>query len=52
MGPQSELSPEKLAQLLQQASRPALLERAAKAKQMEKTGATEQVVAACEELAA
>ena len=50
--PQSELSPQKLAQLLQQASRPGLLERAVKAKQMEKTGATEQVVAACEELAA
>ena len=50
--PQSELSPERLAQLLQQTSRPALLERAVKARQMEKTGATQELVSACEELAA
>ena len=50
--PQSELNPESLAQLLQRATRPTLLACAVKAKQMEKTGATQEVVAACEELAA
>ena len=49
--PQSELSPERLAQMLQQTTRPALLACAVKARQMEKTGATAEVVNACEELA-
>jgi UDP-N-acetylglucosamine--N-acetylmuramyl-(pentapeptide) pyrophosphoryl-undecaprenol N-acetylglucosamine transferase len=49
--PQSELSPERLAQLLQNTTRPALLDCAVKARQLEKTGATDSVVAACEELA-
>ena len=49
--PQSELSPERLARWLQNTTRPALLECAVKARQMEKTGATESLVAACEELA-
>ena len=48
--PQSELSPERLAQLLQTTTRSALLDCAMKARQMEKTGATESVVDACEEL--
>ena len=50
--PQTELSPQRLAQLLTDATRPALLACAVKARQMEKTGATEAVVAACEELCA
>ena len=50
--PQSELTPERLAQLLRQTTRAALLDCALKARQMEKTGATAEVVAACEELAA
>lgn len=49
--PQSELSPERLAQLLQNTTRPVLLDCAVKARQLEKTGATESVVDACEELA-
>lgn len=48
--PQTELSPQRLAQLLTDATRPALLACAVKARQLEKTGATEAVVAACEEL--
>ena len=48
--PQAELTAERLAALLRGLERPALLERACQAKRMEKTGATEAVVAACEEL--
>ncbi|MBC7703402.1 MAG: undecaprenyldiphospho-muramoylpentapeptide beta-N-acetylglucosaminyltransferase [Rhodoferax sp.] len=48
--PQSELSPERLAQLLQTTTRSALMDCAMKAREMEKTGATESVVDACEEL--
>ena len=49
--PQAELTPERLAQLLQQTTREALLECAMHARQQQKTGATEAVVQACEELA-
>ena len=49
--PQAELTPERLAQLLQQFTRTTLLECATKARHLEKTGATQAVVAACEELA-
>ena len=49
--PQAELTPERLAQILLQATRPGLLACALQARQMEKTGATEELVAACEELA-
>ena len=45
------LTPAVLAQMLQNMERPALLERALKAKTMEKTQATALIVAACEELA-
>ena len=50
--PQRELSSQKLAEMLQNTERPALLERALKAKNMQKIYATEAVVTACEELAA
>ena len=50
--PQSALTPQGLADLLQNTHRPALLERALRAKTLEKTGATAAVVAACEELSA
>jgi len=50
--PQAELSPEKLAQLLQKTERSALLQCALRAKSLEKTTATGQLVAACEELTA
>ena len=49
--PQRELSPLWLADLLQTVDRPALIERAQKAREMRQTQATQQVVAACEELA-
>lgn len=49
---QSELSPESLAQMLQNMERSALMERALKAKTFQKTQAVEEMVAACEELAA
>ncbi|RYX90622.1 MAG: undecaprenyldiphospho-muramoylpentapeptide beta-N-acetylglucosaminyltransferase [Comamonadaceae bacterium] len=49
--PQSELSAQSLAALLQTTTRDALLQRALNAKKMEKTNATREVVAACEELA-
>lgn len=49
--PQAELTPERLALLLRQFTRTTLLECATKARQLEKTGATQAVVAACEELA-
>ena len=48
--PQSELSPEQLAKMLQNTERTMLLERALKAKTLEKTEAAAQIVAACEEL--
>ncbi len=49
--PQTELNPVRLAQILQQVTRPVLLACAIKARRMEKTGATREVVKACEELA-
>jgi UDP-N-acetylglucosamine--N-acetylmuramyl-(pentapeptide) pyrophosphoryl-undecaprenol N-acetylglucosamine transferase len=48
---QRDLTPESLAALLQKLDRAELLRRALAAKKMEKTQATEQVVAACEALA-
>lgn len=50
--PQHALSAEKLAEMLQNMQRDALLEKAQKAKTMQKTQATAEVVRACEELAA
>jgi UDP-N-acetylglucosamine--N-acetylmuramyl-(pentapeptide) pyrophosphoryl-undecaprenol N-acetylglucosamine transferase len=50
--PQAELTPQKLAEMLQNIERPMLLERALQAKKLEKTQATQALVAACEELAA
>ena len=49
---QRDLTPEWLAGLLESTSRAELIERALKAKSMEKTTATTDIVAACEELAA
>ena len=48
---QTDLTPELLADLLQKTPRSALLERAVKAKTMQKTEAVQEVVLACEELA-
>jgi UDP-N-acetylglucosamine--N-acetylmuramyl-(pentapeptide) pyrophosphoryl-undecaprenol N-acetylglucosamine transferase len=48
--PQSELTPEKLSDMLQKTERLTLLNRALQAKTLAKTDATAQVVAACEEL--
>ena len=48
---QADLTPELLADLLQTTERTALIDRAAKAKTMQKTEAVEAVVRACEELA-
>jgi UDP-N-acetylglucosamine--N-acetylmuramyl-(pentapeptide) pyrophosphoryl-undecaprenol N-acetylglucosamine transferase len=48
---QRELTPESLADLLQKLDRSELLQRALAAKRLEKTEATEQMVAACEALA-
>ena len=50
--PQAELTPQRLADMLQKTERPALLDRALQAKTLQKTGATAAVVAACEELSA
>lgn len=50
--PQAELTPQVLADLLQKAERPVLVQRALAAKTMQKLQATESVVQACEELAA
>jgi UDP-N-acetylglucosamine--N-acetylmuramyl-(pentapeptide) pyrophosphoryl-undecaprenol N-acetylglucosamine transferase len=50
--PQSELTPQTLAALLQATPREALAQRALAAKAMQQLHATEAVVAACEELAA
>ena len=49
---QSDLTPEGLAKMLLNSERPALVEIAEKAKDMQKINATREVVAACEELAA
>jgi UDP-N-acetylglucosamine--N-acetylmuramyl-(pentapeptide) pyrophosphoryl-undecaprenol N-acetylglucosamine transferase len=49
--PQHELTPQHLAQTLQKMDRAALLACAQRARAMRKTGATAEVVAACEELA-
>ncbi|HUR89343.1 MAG TPA: undecaprenyldiphospho-muramoylpentapeptide beta-N-acetylglucosaminyltransferase [Ramlibacter sp.] len=48
---QRELTPEWLADLLRTVQRPELIRRAVAAKAMQKTSATAEVVAACEELA-
>ncbi|MDO8250687.1 MAG: undecaprenyldiphospho-muramoylpentapeptide beta-N-acetylglucosaminyltransferase [Rhodoferax sp.] len=50
--PQSELSPEWLAEMLQKTERPALLACALQAKRLEKIDAAATIVAACEELSA
>jgi UDP-N-acetylglucosamine--N-acetylmuramyl-(pentapeptide) pyrophosphoryl-undecaprenol N-acetylglucosamine transferase len=47
---QADLTPRGLADMLLNMERPALMERALKAKNMQKTQATREVVAACEEL--
>ncbi|MFN4003487.1 MAG: undecaprenyldiphospho-muramoylpentapeptide beta-N-acetylglucosaminyltransferase [Hylemonella sp.] len=49
--PQSELTPQRLAALLQSLQRPALLQWAERAHALARTDATERIVAACEELA-
>jgi UDP-N-acetylglucosamine--N-acetylmuramyl-(pentapeptide) pyrophosphoryl-undecaprenol N-acetylglucosamine transferase len=49
---QRDLSPQWLADLLQTIERPELIRKALAAKSMQKTDATGQVIAACEELAA
>ncbi len=49
--PQKDMTPERLADLLQNTGRDTLLHWAAQAHQLARTDATEQVVAACEELA-
>jgi len=48
--PQNDMTPERLAELLQRTERSTLLSWSLKAKALEKIDATEQVVAACEEL--
>jgi len=48
--PQNELTPQLLADMLQKTERSTLLQRGLQAKMMQKTQATEAVVAACEEL--
>jgi UDP-N-acetylglucosamine--N-acetylmuramyl-(pentapeptide) pyrophosphoryl-undecaprenol N-acetylglucosamine transferase len=48
--PQTELSPEWLADMLQTTGRPALMARGQQAKILEKTDAAAKIVAACEEL--
>jgi UDP-N-acetylglucosamine--N-acetylmuramyl-(pentapeptide) pyrophosphoryl-undecaprenol N-acetylglucosamine transferase len=49
---QRELTAEKLAAMLQDTQRPALMAVAQKAKALQKTSATDEIAAACEELAA
>ena len=49
---QRDLTAEGLADMLQKTERPALIQRALKAKSLQKTHATDAIVAACEELAA
>ncbi len=48
---QRDLSPQRLAQMLLNMERPALVDKALKAKNMQKINATREVVTACEELA-
>ena len=48
---QRDLTPEGLAQMLQNMERPALMDKALQAKNMQKINATREVVTACEELA-
>jgi UDP-N-acetylglucosamine--N-acetylmuramyl-(pentapeptide) pyrophosphoryl-undecaprenol N-acetylglucosamine transferase len=48
--PQSELSPQWLAEMLQTTERSTLVARALEAKKLQKLDATEQIVAACEEV--
>jgi UDP-N-acetylglucosamine--N-acetylmuramyl-(pentapeptide) pyrophosphoryl-undecaprenol N-acetylglucosamine transferase len=48
--PQDQLTPGKLAEMLQNMQRSALLDKGLKAKMMQKLDATQQMVAACEEL--
>jgi UDP-N-acetylglucosamine--N-acetylmuramyl-(pentapeptide) pyrophosphoryl-undecaprenol N-acetylglucosamine transferase len=48
--PQAPLTPQSLAELLSGLTREALLKKATQAKTLEKLGATEAVVMACEEL--
>jgi UDP-N-acetylglucosamine--N-acetylmuramyl-(pentapeptide) pyrophosphoryl-undecaprenol N-acetylglucosamine transferase len=50
--PQTEFTPDALAKLLQETERSTLVSKALQAKLMQKTGATQAVVHACEELAA
>jgi UDP-N-acetylglucosamine--N-acetylmuramyl-(pentapeptide) pyrophosphoryl-undecaprenol N-acetylglucosamine transferase len=50
--PQTDMTPERLAEFIQTTDRTALLQRALAAKQMQQLRATDAVVAACEELAA
>jgi UDP-N-acetylglucosamine--N-acetylmuramyl-(pentapeptide) pyrophosphoryl-undecaprenol N-acetylglucosamine transferase len=50
--PQSDLTPERLARMLQKADRPTLLAAAQAARKMQKVGATDRMVAACEAMAA
>ena len=50
--PQTELNPEDLAKMLQKLERSALMDKAQKAKNMQKIDATNAVVKACEELLA
>ena len=50
--PQTELTPQTLADMLQKLERPTLIQRALAAQKMQKLQATETVVQACEELAA
>ena len=50
--PQHELTPERLAEMLRETERPKLVEMAEMAKKHQKTTATQDIVAACEELAA
>ncbi|OYU44957.1 MAG: undecaprenyldiphospho-muramoylpentapeptide beta-N-acetylglucosaminyltransferase [Burkholderiales bacterium PBB4] len=50
--PQSELTPERLAAFIRSTERSVLLQRAVKAKALEKTGAAHAVALACEELCA
>ncbi len=50
--PQAQMSPQRLAELLQQTDRAALLACARAARGLEKTDASEQIASACEELTA
>ena len=50
--PQDQLTPDVLAQFLQQTDRPALLARAVQAHTMQQLQATEAIVKVCEELTA